>query len=244
MAKSQINENARTISIKAKSDKEFFLLHGYTGSPTDFNKLGQYLNKRFNANIKIIRFLGHGEKIENLEGIEYMEFYKQAEKELKKDLAKNKKIIIGGISMGSLISLDLASKYPVKGILNISIPYRKRFLTKIISIIEPLIIKKYWAKPMTQKEKELRKKAFYYDMSLLSFKVIRQGIREIKGKLKKIIAPCLVIHVKNDKLFSFRGARLISEEISSKQKKLVLFREGKGVSHNPFYSPNHRELPP
>lgn len=74
MVGSKINKKAETINIKADSKKEFFLLHGYTGSPTDFNNLGLYLNKRFNANVRIIRLKGHGKELKILTILSIMIF--------------------------------------------------------------------------------------------------------------------------------------------------------------------------
>jgi len=242
MDRSKIHEKAKTIEIKAKTKKEFFLLHGYTGSPTDFNELGKYLNKKFNANVKIIRLIGHGQKIENLSGLEYKDFFQQAEKELKKDIEKGRKIIIGGISVGSLVALHLASKYPVRGVLNVSVPYKNKFITKIISFLEPIILKKIWTKPIPDCERELRKKAFFYDTSISGLRVIKHGKKELKHSLKNITAPSLIIHVSSDYIFHPKGAELITKKISSKIKEFVLFETEKKASHNPFYTKHHKRL--
>src|SRR3989344_5902201 len=101
MVKKKVHKNAKTIELNANSDKEFFLIHGYTGSPTDFNGLPKILHKKFNANIKIIRLKGHGEDIESLDNIDYDDFYKQVEKDLIADIRKGRKIVIGGVSFGS-----------------------------------------------------------------------------------------------------------------------------------------------
>jgi len=58
-----VEEKAKTIDIKANSDKEFFLIHGYSGSPEYFNYLPEYLNKKFNANVKVICLKGMEPKL-------------------------------------------------------------------------------------------------------------------------------------------------------------------------------------
>jgi|SRR3989344_2256079 len=242
MAGSKIDKKAKTIDIKANSKNEFFLLHGYTGSPTDFNKLGKYLNKRFNANIKIIRLVGHGEKRENLDSLNYQHFLKCAEKELKKDINKKRKIVIGGISIGSFIALQLSTKYPVKGIINISIPYRYRFLAGIVAFLEPLILKKNWPKPMSEHEREMRKKAFYYDANLRGIKVIKHGKEALNSVLDKVTAPCLIVHVDDEKIFDSIGSKLIKDKISSKISKVTFFKQKGYPNHNPFYTQSHKEL--
>src|SRR3989339_150431 len=224
MGKSKIDKKAKTINLKGNSKKEFFLLHGFTGSPTDFNHLGEYLNKRFDANVRIIRLKGHGEKIENLSNFEYNDLFLQAENELKKDLKKGREIIVGGISLGSFIALQLSTKYPVKGIINISIPYKYKFLISIVAFFEPFIKKKHWKKVMPESQKALRKDAFYYDASLFGFRYIKEGKDELDKILNKVIAPCLIVHVMKEKVFHLAGAKMIQNRISDILNFIKLFR--------------------
>jgi len=242
MAGQEIDKKAKTVELKAKSKREFFLLHGYTGSPTDFNNLGKYLNKRFNANVKIIRLKGHGEKIENIDSLDYKDFLIQAEEELKKEIAKGMEIIIGGISIGSFIALQLSTKYPVHGIISVSNPYRYRLFTGILSFFEPIVFKKHWKKPIPDYEKGLRKNAFYYDTNLRGVKIIKQGKKEVDRILNKVKAPCLIVHVLDENIFHEKGARLIRDKIKSKIKKIYYFRENGKASHNPFYAINHKKV--
>ena len=242
MVESKINKKARTINIRANSKREFFLLHGYTGSPTDFNNLGKYLNKRFNANVKIIRLKGHGENIENIDNLSYNDFLLQSEKELKKELKKGKKIIIGGISVGSLIALHLSTKYPVKGIINISVPYKYKSLTSVVAFLEPLIPKKHWKKPIPRYQKELRKNSFHYGINLLGLRIIKEGKKNLNNILNKITAPCLIVHSVKEKIFHIDGMKFIEKKINSKIHELNIFKENGKAGHNPFYSENHAKL--
>ncbi len=85
-----VKTKTKTIELKSNSDKEFFLIHGYTGSPTDFNNLPRLLHKKFNANVKVILLKGHGTKIEDLDNITYNDFFNQIREELEKDIKKRK----------------------------------------------------------------------------------------------------------------------------------------------------------
>ena len=243
MAQKQfINKKAKKVVLRSNSKNEFFLIHGYTGSPTDFNELGKYLYGRFDATIKIIRLKGHGERIENIDNLNYNDFLLPAEDELIKDLKKGKNIVLIGMSLGGFIALQLSSEYPVKGIINISIPYKGKFITNLISFFEPLIFKKHWRKPIPAYESEMRKNAFFYDINLRGFKVINQGKNELFSKFGKIIAPCLFINVINDHVFHPRGAEIIKNKINSKIVEIALFETGGRASHNPFYTLQHRGL--
>lgn len=239
MDRQKINRKAKTINIKANSKKEFFLLHGYTGSPTDFNQLGKYLNKRFNANVKIIRLKGHGEVIENLDNLTYKDFFKQAEEELKKDIKKGMDIVIGGISIGSLLALHLSSKHSVKGILNIATPYKNRFLAGLVSFFEPVIWKKHWKKPYVEKDRD---KAFFYDVHIGGLKVIKQAKKELEKELEKINAPNFIIHIEGDKIFHKKGSLKVKNKINSKINKFLIFKTNDKISHNPFFTENPEKI--
>jgi len=241
MVKQKVDKRAKTINLKSNSNKEFFLIHGYTGSPTDFNNLPYYLNKRFNANVKVIRLKGHGEKIDNIDDLKYEDFFLQAENELKKDIKNGMQIVIGGISMGSFIALHLASKYPIKGIFNISIPYKNKFLTEIVAFVEPLIPKKHWKKTISDDEKELRAHGFFYDTNIKGLNILKKAKKELKKALKKITAPSFIIHVLEDKIFHLNGVISVQKNINSHVNEIFIF-DGKKAGHNPFYSPNHKEL--
>lgn len=236
-----VNKKARTIEINSSSDREFFCIHGYTGSPTDFNQLGVYLNKRFGANVKIARLLGHGEKIENLKNLNYSDFLTQVESELQKSILKKRKIVLVGISVGSLLALSLSSKFDnIRGIVLVSPPIDYKFPGKILEFLEPIIFKKYFKKPIPEYEQGLRKNAFCYPVNLRGLRIIKQGKNSLKNSYRNVNSPCLLIHVEQDKLFKKSGVISLQNQISSKISKLFLFEENS--SHNPFYSPEHKVI--
>ena len=96
MDKQKTNSKPAEIEIKSKSRNEFFLIHGYTGSTSDFNKLPIKLNKSFNANVRVPLLIGHGTHVSDLDNYSFNDYLMQVEEELKKGINK-KKIFITGI---------------------------------------------------------------------------------------------------------------------------------------------------
>lgn len=240
MDKIKIAKNARTIQIKKHSNIEFFIIHGYTGSPTDFHHLPQYLSKRFNANVIIPRLKGHGTQISNLDKLNYEDFYNDLERYIEKN-EKNKTIFIG-LSLGGFMALELASKFKNKGIVIISIPYKLIFPVNIISFFERFIIKKKWKKPIPSYEGELRKKAFNYDyVHVRGLKILKESIQRFEVYCKKIKTPVLAIYAEGDFLTSIKSDKAIRKKIKSKIKT-VLFSSKEKMNHNIFYSPMHEEI--
>ena len=132
----------QTIDLRSPSKKLFFLIHGYTGSPTDFNELPDYLYKMGGVNVKVMLLTGHGTNIKDLDALGFNDFLSQVEEELKKDLDKYDEVILGGASFGAQLAMHFAAKYPVQGVFNVCLPYKLKFPFNIIALskrIKPLI---------------------------------------------------------------------------------------------------------
>jgi len=240
MNETKIDKRAETVNIQADSDKEFFLIHGYTGSPTDFNGLGEFLYKKLRCNVMIPRLKGHGETIVSLDNLYFDDFLKQVEEELKKDLKKGRKIVIGGYSFGGSLALYLASKYPVSGVFSVSTPYKWKFPFNIRGIGLIRIFGKYWKKIIPQSEKKMRECAFYHDkMHINGFNLIKTVNSRLKRSLKRIDSPCLLINSNKGPLDHFKTANIIKENISSEVKKSVIL---KSESHSLFFSKKREEI--
>ena len=239
MVRNKINPKAKTIEIKANSKKEFFLIHGYTGSVTDFNGFEKKLNKKFNANIKAIRLKGHGTKIEDLDNLEFEDFLNQVERELKKDLKAGKKIVLGGVSFGGFLALILAAKYSVKGVFVVGTPYKYKHMFPIYLFKLIGRFKKYWLKGMHPDETADKSKSFYYNyMPHKSLKIMRDAKKLLEILFYKIEAPCLLICSKGESLAHWKSSAKMAKRINSPIKEIVTMDCN---VHNVFHSPQKKE---
>jgi len=218
-----VDPRAETIELEADSDREFFLIHGYTGSPTDFNGLGNYLHERFNANVKIIRLLGHGKTISSLDNLGYEDFLNQVEEEFVKELRKGRKIVVGGFSFGSYPTLYLASKYPVSGIFHVVIPYELKFPFNLKIANLAWVFGKHWSK-RNKIRLSPKDPYFYYDeLHVNAVRILRKARRHIDTLLNKVNSPILMVHTKKDIFAKHDSIRIISEKVNSDVKKLLVF---------------------
>jgi esterase/lipase len=234
------NEAARTISLKADSNKEFFLIHGYTGSPTDFNHLPEYLNKEFNANVKILRIVGHGTKIEDLDEVTYQNIFDQLSTELEKDLKKGRVIVVGGISLGALLATTLASHYPVRGVFSICPSYKLKFPFNIPGLSGLGKFKKYWKKrrkPIEYKMRENRSFS-YTHMHINGLRMVKEAKKHLKSNCHKLICPILIVHARKDPISHHKSANHIHKRIKTKIKRSAILE---GDIHNLFYSTENKK---
>src|SRR3989344_4635707 len=83
------------IYLRKPSDKLLFLVHGYTGSPTDFNGLPDFVFQNYGADVKIPLLPGHGTKIQDLDSLTFNDFLTFIEQEFKTAQKDYKRVIIG-----------------------------------------------------------------------------------------------------------------------------------------------------
>ncbi|MGB3922081.1 MAG: alpha/beta fold hydrolase [Minisyncoccia bacterium] len=234
-------EQIKSIELSADSNKEFFLIHGYTGSPTDFQQLPYLLNKKFNANVRVILLLGHGTKVEDLDQLTYEDFVNQLSTELEKDMRKGREIVLGGISLGGLLSLILASKYPVRGVFNISSPYVFKFPFNLIGLETLGKYKKYWKKlNVSTLERELREGSFSYPyMHINGLKIVKRVNKELEKKIGEITIPTLTINSAHDSIVHRSSFNKIHTNLGSTLKKAKMFSI---KPHSVFFSPENEQV--
>lgn len=234
-------EQIRSIELSANSNREFFLIHGYTGSPTDFQQLPHLLNKKFNANVRVLLLPGHGTRVQDLDAVTYENLFGEIALELEKDIQRGREIVVGGISLGGLFSLILASKYPIKGVFNISSPYLLKFPLNLPFLGILGRFKKYWKKPnVSILEKELREGSFsyrYMHSNGLSF--VKQAAKDLEKNLAKINVPTLSIYSTADKIVHRNSHKKIQDSLKTSVKKEVIFSL---KPHSVFFSAQNAEI--
>jgi esterase/lipase len=229
----------QTIKLSANSKRLFFLIHGYTGSPTDFNGLPDYLNKTKNADVKIILLKGHGTNIKELGRLNLNDFLSQVKHEFEKELNKYDEIIVGGVSFGAQLALYLAANYPVQGVFNVCIPYKLKFPFNIPYISSIGFFKKYWTKYIPEEEKILRTNSFHYkEMHIKGLKMVKNANKLLKKELPKITCPILTIHSKNDPIGNHKAIKLFDKKINTTNYKKIFDDK----NHNIFFTNNHHNI--
>ena len=161
MVQQTIHERARPIAIGAEGPREFFLIHGYTGSPSDFNHLPALLHDRFEARVYAPRLVGHGTRVEDLSPLRLTDFIANAEHELRATLRQGKRIVIGGHSFGGQLALFLAARYPVSAVFATALPYRLRFPLWLPGMGLVAKLRPAWPKRLPRAELAERAHAFH-----------------------------------------------------------------------------------
>jgi carboxylesterase len=87
------------------------VIHGFTGNPISTKPLGKALAQR-GFGVEVVRLPGHGTHWLDMMQTRYSDWRGEVERVLDAQLAKGKRVVLAGLSMGGTIAIDLASLRP------------------------------------------------------------------------------------------------------------------------------------
>lgn len=193
--------------IMARAEPFFFpggpvgciLIHGYTGTPKEMRWMGEYLAGQGHT-VMGVRLSGHATKPEDMKRARWEDWLASVEDAYYMLSGISKHVIVCGLSMGGVLSLVLASRFPVSGVIAMSTPEHLHpgvniGLIRTLSLVYPFQKKgeANWFDPVAQKEH------VSYPVNVTwAFAELRELIKIMRASLPEITAPTLLINSKND----------------------------------------------
>lgn len=199
------------------------LIHGFNGSPTDMEYLGDYLKEKGFC-ISNVLLNGHGTALKDLRYTNHLDWIKSAE-EAYQELSKHcEEIFIAGLSMGGAIGLQLAHKYNIKGIISLSTPmkilYKQYCIAFLVKHVRFLAEKE--AKAIIQKDSYI----ISYDRTPLKSLVnLLQLINIVKGSLHNMDKPILIMQSYSDGKVHPSSANFIYKTVASTDKSIIFLHK-------------------
>ena len=115
------------------ADSIFLYIHGIMGSPIEFKKFVEVLPLDC-MHAKAILLPGHGQNGKAFAHSNYIDWQNYVNEEVARLVQNYRQVYLMGHSMGGLLALISASKYPVNGILLLNTPIKTRISLPQISI--------------------------------------------------------------------------------------------------------------
>jgi carboxylesterase len=243
------------IVLEGPNPCRVLLLHGLTGTPTEFGYIAHYLRHRAGLSVECRRLVNHGQPIALLARTRWEELLESARQHLDRAVVRARAdgvpLIVGGLSLGAVLSLILAAERPadVKGVVALSptlfydgwnVPWTQR----LIGLADWLPVKNVvWLRespPYGIKDEALRTKVAkayesarlgrdahaaeygYSHFPLRLFCEMRHLIALCIRSLPAVTAPVLVLQAREDDATSPRNAYFILGHVASLRKELVL----------------------
>jgi carboxylesterase len=196
------------------------LLHGFTSTTLEVRQLAEFLHTQSGATVAGPLLPGHGTSPDDLAGTSYTDWIDAAEKSYL-DLRKTcKTIVVGGESMGGLLTLILAAKFPeIKGMVLFA-----------PALITPGMQQARWLKwfVFSSNKKNLDEPKDGY-LPWQGYKVNPLKAVDELGKLQSVTRkllpeiqqPVLIFQGGRDETIDSRSSKVIYETLSSSNKQFV-----------------------
>jgi len=233
------------------------LLHGLTGAPSELAYVAHYLHRRAQLDVWCPPLLNHGQPIGVLARTRWRELHASVKNQFddaRRIASQNgEPLIVGGLSMGAVLSLMLAAQFPadVAGVICLAptlfydgwnVPWTQRLIPLVD--FTPL---KYFTYQREEPPYGLRDEALrariareydnirledeggpnrgyaHYPIRLMC--EMHRLIRACKDSLPQVTCPILIVQAENDDATSPRNANFIHQRVGSRRKELLLLRE-------------------
>jgi carboxylesterase len=197
------------------------LVHGFTGAAKEMLDLGKHLAGQGHT-VHGVRLFGHATRVEEMPRSRWQDWLASVEDGYHLLSSQCDQIVVMGLSMGGMLSLTLASRLPVSGVVAMSTPFalppdpRLRFV-RLFSLFVKRIEKgeSDWLDPDAGTDH-----LDYPYYPTRSIAELRDLADEMRTGLSRMTAPVLIIHSKTDVSVPPHNAESFLSTIGSKNISL------------------------
>ncbi|WP_100330087.1 alpha/beta hydrolase [Bacillus xiapuensis] len=193
-------------------------IHGFTGAPYEVEPLAAYLREKTDWKIVVPTLPGHGSS-PALKGITYQHWLEHAVAEMKKLLAECEHVYLIGFSMGGLISIYLANKYPAEKLILLSAAAKYINVGQMILDIGDML-KDAKSGRLQDNHLFVRYKDKLFKTPLSATWQFRKMVVCTRPLLNNITIPTFIAQGMADGVVPPKSAEFIYNQIGSKQKEI------------------------
>jgi carboxylesterase len=202
------------------------LIHGFTGSAAETRPMGQYLAER-GMTVRCPLLSGHGTTVEDMGRIRWQQWAADVESALQDLTGSCEIVFVGGLSLGSLLTLWLGSQHPeIAGLLPMA-P-----VVKVQNPLAPLTLVLRWLLKYSPQGAiadddlggpDASQRSWHYDETPLwgagEFYLLQ---RRVRRQLPKIAQPLLIFQGRRDGHLHPDAGPIVYHSVASTQKTLVM----------------------
>lgn len=200
------------------------LIHGFTGSPPEMRLIGDYLHER-GLTVYAPLLPGHGTTVEEMNRCRWTDWAQHVERALADLRAQCQHVFVGGLSMGSLLTLYLAARHPdLPGAVLYSpatiVADRLIYLTPLLKYFIPKRPKSP-EKDLADPQADLRLWSYEENPVRAAHELLKL-IYHVRRRLPRVTCPLLIFYGTRDKAIHPRSAYYTYERAGSTDKELVV----------------------
>jgi carboxylesterase len=202
------------------------LLHGFTAAPKEMRLLGDYLAAR-NYTVRGVRYAGHGTSPQDLARTSWRDWVASAEEAVAELRGVCTQVWAIGLSLGGLISLQLAEQQRVDGVCAIAPaiypPDRRMAVARLL-----VPFKHYSRKDLADLHDPiaLAEHADYDQFPTRAVAELNALMRHTRRRLNRIDVPLLLIFARQDRVVSLDALDIIWQRVTSTDKQQLILERG------------------
>ena len=218
--------------VKAAAPEQIvcLLIHGFAGSNVEMKPLALALEAE-GFEVVHLTLPGHATSIDDFSRTFFPDWLAAAERACQQEIARGRRVVVIGHSMGGSLALHLAQRFDLAGVVTLAAPvYLYRFLPPEAADWRlPLVgLLKYlrprWPKaPEDPLARQIAPWGGYANVRLLpQLHSFIQGLDPIAEKLGEITEPVLILHARHDEVVPTSNALTIANEVGSAEVTVEL----------------------
>ena len=200
-------------------------IHGFTGGPYEVEPLVQYLHETTDYVIESITLSGHGEDLQ-LKGYTHTHWFMEAELAFRTLQRQVDRIVVIGFSMGGLIAMYLAKRYPVDKLV---------LLSAAAKYVSPIQLTRDLQILVNDTMRGVVKENSMYQNYRRKFrKVPLQAVieflkctRKVSRYIAHLTLPVFIVQGQRDEVVPYVSAQYLYNKISSAEKYMYMSQTGK-----------------
>ena len=208
-----------------------YLIHGFTSTTYEVRDLAHLLAAN-GYRVVAENLPGHGTTVDDCNRVKYTDWLTHTEQGFAKLYSECDSVFVGGVSMGSLLAINLSQMFPVAGLITAAplIEFLHRLKTKYLNPFMCMFISKLTKGG--RYPKNVRDTYKFYGYNYYPMRAINQVQKMtdlVRENIHKIKSPILIQFAENDVTLPPSNAKIIRDSVSSEN---IWYSGYKKTTHN------------
>ena len=206
------------------------LVHGFTGSPASMRPWAEDLHSR-GYSVSLPLLPGHGTRWQDLNQTTYEDWFAEVEAAFAKLKAEHDQVAVCGLSMGGLLSIDLALEHPrdVAGLVVVNPGLNsERKDVKLLPLLKH-VVPGFPAIGNDIKKPGVDEHA-YPKTPLKAAHSMFQAMARVRDRLPEVTMPVLMLRSRTDHVLDPSSGRILMSRVSSRDLEEVVLEESYHVA--------------
>lgn len=212
------------ILLPGGRDTAVLLFHGLTGTPLEMRALGEALAEDgYTVHIPLLP--GRGTRADDMDGLCWEDWMQAAVRAYDTLAREHRRVVVGGLSAGGTMALDLALRRDASALLLYATVLRIGHRGAYLAPYFWRLVRRWKSPPSDMVEPNDALKC-YDPAPVRAMAELIHGIDLVRPRLREIVAPALVAHAAADKLVPLSSAGELAEHLGGPVTTMIV--EGSG----------------